>query len=125
MSRVIAALLVVWEPTNFAVEALAVLPTIIYRGWLAAVELLGHAIVAAIAAAGGFALWNRTPGAHRLALTAIVATVARTVQSLYWSVLPNATMPGDEPLIAAFALAVGALAIFIVARAVRLPTRQP
>ena len=115
----VGALLVVWEPANFAVEALTVLPTITYRGWLASLELAGHAVVAAIAAAGGLALWNRTTGAHRLALTAIVAAVARTVQSLYWSVLPNATMPGDEPLIAAIVLAVGALAIFIVARTMR------
>ena len=123
MSRVVAALLVVWEPTNFAVEALTVLPTITYRGWLAALELACHAVVAAIAAAGGLALWNRTTGAHRIALTAIVATVARTVQSLYWSVLPNATMPGDEPLITAIALVVGALAIFIVALSSTRPSR--
>jgi hypothetical protein len=119
VSRVVAALLVVWEPANFAVEALTVLPTIAYRGWLPGLELIVHAVVAAVAAAGGLALWNRTAGAPRLALIAIVATVARTIQSLYWSVLPNATMPGDEPLIAAIALALGAAAVFIVSRSTR------
>lgn len=111
MIGVIAALLLFWEPLNFAAEALTVLPTITYRGWLAGVELAGHALVAALAAAGGLALWNGTPDAVRLARIAIVASVARVIQSLYLSALPSATLPGDEPLTAGIALLVGTIAL--------------
>jgi hypothetical protein len=107
----VAALLLAWEPLNFAPEALLVLPSIGYRGWIAAVELAVHAAVAALAAAAGLALWNGSPDGKRLATIAIVAALARNVQSLYWSALPNATLPGDETLTAGITLFVGALAL--------------
>ena len=53
MIRVVAALLLIWEPLNFAVEALTALPTIVYRGWMAATELAAHGVVAAVATVGG------------------------------------------------------------------------
>lgn len=114
MIRVVAALLLLWEPLNFAVEAITVLPTIAYRGWVPAVELAAHGAVAALAVAGGLALWNRTPDARRLASMAIIVSVARNVQSLYWSALPNATPPGDEPLTAGIAVLVGVVALIVM-----------
>lgn len=111
MSGVVAALLLAWEPINFAAEALLVLPSIGYRGWMAALEFAVHALVAALAAAAGLALWNGSPDGKRLATIAIVVAVARNVQSLYWSGLPNATRPGDETLTAGITLLVGALAL--------------
>ena len=112
--RLVAALLLLWEPLSFAVEALTVLPTIAYRGWQAGLELTCHGIVAALAASGGLALLNRPANAGTLATIAIVASTARTVQSVYWSALPTATAPGDEPLIAAIALVVGLCALWAV-----------
>ena len=111
MTRVVGALLLLWEPMNFAAEALVVLPSIGSRGWLPGVELASHALVAALAVAGGLALWNAAPDGRRLATTAVIAVVGRNVQSLYWSALPSATMPGDEPLLAGAALLAGALAL--------------
>ena len=102
-------LLIAWEPLRFAGEALQVVTSIPYRGWLAAVELLAHAGAAALSAGAGFALWNQTPDARRIATFAIVALMARAVQSVYWSVLPNNTMPGDEPLSIGVALLAGGL----------------
>ena len=111
MARVVALLLLVWEPLRFASEALGVLATIPYRGLLAIIELLAHGVVAALAAAAGLALWNGAPDARRLASLAILASVARVIQSLYWSRLPSSTMPGDEPRIIGTVLVVSSLAL--------------
>ena len=109
MARVVALLLLVWEPLRFASEALGVFTTIPYRGILAVLELVAHGLVAALAAAAGLALWNGAPDARRLASLAILASLARVIQSLYWSRLPNSTMPGDEPRILTIALVVASL----------------
>ena len=114
MIRVVGALLLAWEPFNFAVELLTVLPTIAYRGWLAALELACHAMVATLAASAGLALWNRTPSARPLATVAIVLSVTRTIQATWWSALPTTTTPGTEGLATAIALLVGTVAIVIV-----------
>ena len=121
MIGVVAALLLFWEPLSFAVEALTVLPTIAYRGWVPALELAAHAAVAALTAAGGLALWNRASDARRIATIAIVASVARNIQSQYWSALPSATPPGDEPLTAGIVVLIGAaaLAVLHVARSTK------
>jgi len=120
--KIVAALLILWEPLRFAAEALMVLPTIMDRGALPAFELAVHGAVAAICAAAGFALWSSSPDGRRLSAIAIVAAILRTLQSLYWSVLPNNTVPGDEPLIAGVALIVGIGALVFLRQAAR---RQP
>jgi hypothetical protein len=112
--RIIAGLLILSEPLRFAAEALMVLQTIGYRGTLAALELTIHGGVAAVCAAAGFALWNGSPDSKRLAAIAIVVAFLRVIQSLYWSVLPNNTVPGDEPLIAAAALIAGLGGLFML-----------
>jgi hypothetical protein len=103
-----------WEPTRFATEALSVLSTITYRGAVAAAELILHGCVAALCAAAGMALWNSGPDARRLASIAIMAAVARYLQSLYWSTLPDNTPPGDEVPRAAVGVIVGAVAMVVI-----------
>ena len=114
MIRVVAALLLVWEPLNFAVEASAVLPTIVYRGWLAAIELAAHAVVAAVATSAALALWNTAPSARRLASIAIVLSVARTIQATWWSALPSATVPGSESFTVLLTILIAAICLTIV-----------
>ena len=114
MTRLVAGALVFWESLHFASEALTVVPTIVHRGWPAAVELALHAVVAAIAAAGGLALWNKNAHARPLASIAVVASLTRTLQSLYWSTLPSATVPGDEILMSAVAIIAAAVALTII-----------
>ncbi len=99
---------------NFAGEALTVLPTIIYRGLIPAIELATHGSIAALAAAGGLALWNGSPSAARVADRAILAVVARTIQSLYWSTLPHNVIPGDESSVAAATVVIAAIALMVV-----------
>jgi hypothetical protein len=115
-------MLLLWEPMNFAGEALTVVPTIVYRGLLPAIELSTHGLVAALAAAAGLALWSNTPAARRLGTVAIIAAAARTLQSLYVSRLPNNVVPGDEPAIALVTMVVAAMALAIVNRSER-PSR--
>jgi hypothetical protein len=114
MARLVVALLLFLEPLHFASEALGVLSTITYRGWIAGIELLVHGGVAGLCAAAGLMLWYEAPDARRLATIAVVAAIARTIQSLYWSALPNNTPPGDEPLVAGLAIVVGAIALLLV-----------
>lgn len=117
MRRLIAAFLALWEPARFATEALSVISTISYRGTAAAVELVVHGCVAALCAAAGVGLWNSESDARRLATIAVTAAVARAVQSLYWSSLPDNTPPGDELPRAALAVIAGAIALVTVRRA--------
>jgi len=114
MLLLVAVLLIAWEPLRFAGEALQVLPSIGYRGWVPAIELLAHAGAAALSAGAGVALWNGTPHARGLATVAVIVLILRNLQSLYWSVLPNRTMPGDEPFAAGVALATGALMLGVI-----------
>jgi hypothetical protein len=114
MLRVVSVLLIVWEPLRFAGEALRVLPSIGYRGALAGVELLVHGLVAALSATAGFALWNGTPDARRIATIAVIVLMARAVQSVYWSVLPNSTKPGDEAWTSGLAVVVGIVMLAVI-----------
>lgn len=116
MHRLPALLLLLWEPLRFASEALMVFSTIPYRGAAAAIELVAHGLVAAMTAAAGLALWNGAPDGRRLAILAVMAAILRTAQSTYWSVLPNNTPPGDELLVVGATMAIGAVAILVIAR---------
>jgi hypothetical protein len=116
MLRLLAVLLIFWEPLHFAAEALGVLPTIAYRGALAIAELILHGIVAALSAAAGLALSNGSPDGRRLATVAVIAVAARTIQSLYFSVLPNNTTPGAEPVYAAVVVGIAVVAVVVIRR---------
>lgn len=119
MRILVAILLIVWEPLNFATELLSVLSTISYRGWVAVVELVLHGMSAAISAMGGLALLNESADARRLATIALVVSFLRIVQSLYWSVLPNSTVPGEAPYRVVFAAVMTLAAIAVVRRSGR------
>ena len=115
----LALALLLWDPLNFAVKALIVLPTIAYRGWLPAAELLVFAGVAAVAAAAGLGLLNGTPASHRLATVAVLASCARTIQSVSFSALPSETVPGQEPYVIVAALTFAIVALAIIRRSAR------
>jgi hypothetical protein len=119
LTKSIAIFLLLWEPLNFAAEALTVLPSLAARGAVAALELLAHAAVAAVCAAAGLALWDRSPSATRLATVAIAAAAARTAQSLYASVLPHNVSPGQEPVILGGTILIAAAALVVVQRSAR------
>lgn len=117
--RLLGVLLLVWEPLNFAAQAMTVLPTLAARGLVPGVELLLHGIVAALSAAAGLAVLNGTPASHRLATVAVLASCARTIQSVSFTSLPSETVPGQEPYVVIAALTLTVLALAIIRRSTR------
>jgi hypothetical protein len=104
MVQLLCIALFLWRPLDFAMEVLRSWPSLGMRGVRGVAELLFHGVVAAIAMAAIRALWIEVPAARRLATVAVVASAVASVQSLYWSVLPRQTMPGDEQWLAVFAI---------------------
>ena len=119
--RIVAGLLLIWEPLNFAGTVLNVWSTLVYRGWLAIAELALHGIVATLCVGAGMMLLNDAPDGRRLARVAVVLSVARVVGALYWSALPRDTVPGTEPIFATIAVLIGAVLLL----ALRAPSTPP
>jgi hypothetical protein len=92
----LCATLLVWRPLDFAIEFPSTLSSLGRRGLPAMIELLFHGVVAALAVAAVRALSGAQPSGVLLARLALLASVAATVQSFYWSVLPHQTVPGDK-----------------------------
>jgi hypothetical protein len=92
----LSAYLLVWVPLNFAAELASVLPSVAVRGAVAAIELVVHGGVAAIAFAAGWALRSGNDDALGFASLAVGLSTFAAVQSLFWSSLPSQTMPGDH-----------------------------
>ncbi len=101
----LAVFLFVWEPLRVAGELLGSISTLGMRGPVAFAELAAHASVAAIAVAGSWSLWSGAPHARALAIIALAASAAVSVQSLYWSALPQQAAPGQQLPLAALAVA--------------------
>lgn len=116
MKAFVAVLLIAIEPLHFSSELIAVIPTITYRGLAAILEVALHAGVAALCVMAGFALLNDSADARRIAVLAITASFLRVLQSTYWSVLPDNTMPGDEWRTAVMSAIAAAIALLIVRR---------
>jgi hypothetical protein len=101
----LAAFLFAWEPLRVAGEFLQSTSTIGMRGVPAAVELIAHGAVAAVAVAAAVALWNGAAHGTALAMLALVLSAGVSVQSLYWTRLPRQTPPGAELPFATLAVA--------------------
>lgn len=116
MIALLCAALVLWRPINFAFELMTTLPSLRMRGPLGVLELFWHGAVAAIAVAAAHALWNESPAGPRLAAVAVTLSAVASVQSLYWSVLPHQTMPGDERILATLSIAHAAFWLVYLSR---------
>jgi hypothetical protein len=97
--------LMVWQPLKLAVEVTSTLDSLGMRGPAGMAELTAHAAVAAFAVAAGWGLWIGNPNAPVLAGFALAACATVSVQSVYWTWLPDNTMPGDRLPLAALAIA--------------------
>jgi hypothetical protein len=110
----LCATLLLWRPLDFAFELPSTLLSLGHRGVLAIFELLFHGAVAALAVAAARALWERMPPAPLLTRSALVLSAVASWQSLYWSVLPHQTFPGDRlPLAVLAALVSGGWLIYL------------
>ena len=111
---VLCLVLLAWRPLSFALQLPATLPSMGMRGAAGVVELLFQGGVAALSVAAARALWGALPVGPPLAAAALVGSAAAAVQSLYWSVLPHQTMPGDElPLAVGAVLHAGAWLVYL------------
>jgi hypothetical protein len=100
----LCAYLLVWVPLNFAALATRSLPSIDSRGAAAAVELVAHAVSAALCAAAGWMLSGRNPAGIQFGLAALAMQVAVTIQALWTSTLPRDVAPGVALPLALFSI---------------------
>ena len=91
----LSRLLIVWQPLNLAVAAMAAFNALSVRGPAVLVVLTARAIVTAVGVAAGLALSNRHANAVVLAKTAIVLSAASDVFVYTTPYFPNNRMPGD------------------------------
>ncbi len=112
----LSAILFAWQPRQFAFDLEATLPSIGMRGGAAVIELMWHGVVAALSVAAGWSLWTSRPHGPPMAAAALIASALTSVQSLYWSVLPSQTMPGDRLMLAVLAVLHAAAWLVYLAR---------
>ncbi len=112
--------LAVWQPSRLAAEVSASLGSLGMRGPGAIVELSAHAAITAFAVAAGWALWIGNPKAPVFAEIALVTCALVSVQTLYWTRLPENTMPGDRLPLAILAIAHAAMWIVYLRKSRRV-----
>jgi hypothetical protein len=114
------AVLLLWQPAQFAVAAVIAMEAVAVRGAAVLVVLTARLIVTAFGAAAGFAIMRRRQAAIRLSVAALVAAAAVDVFVELTSFFPTNRVPGDAPLYAAASVLVhGALALYM-ARSARV-----
>lgn len=101
--------LLVWVPLGFAMELFSSASSLGMRGPSAIVELLVHAAAAMFCAAAGYLLRNGAPAARAGATAAVIVAALVAIQSIYWTVLPRQTAPGESLPMLAVVLASAAL----------------
>lgn len=116
----LCAVLLLWRPLNFVFELGQALPTLGMRGAIGVIELVAHGAVAGLAVAAVRALWVEMSAGPLLAASALVASALTTVQSLYWSVLPHQTQPGDKLPLAILAVLHAAAWLLYLSRSRRI-----
>lgn len=100
--RLLAFLLVVWEPFNLALTAAALLDRLTDRGWPALALLVVRLGVTGFGVAAGRALWSQRPGALTLARWATGLGLGAAVITQVTSIWPRPLPPGvREPAAAA------------------------
>jgi hypothetical protein len=113
---VLAVVLAAWQPLAFASIAGPSWSSLGFRGALAVLELVVAAGVAALSMAAAWALWTNAPAAVPLARAALLSGAARSIQALYWSLLPADVPPGSAPVYAAVIIGHAAFWLWYLSR---------
>ncbi|MFN8065370.1 MAG: hypothetical protein U0P82_11275 [Vicinamibacterales bacterium] len=98
MVRLLALLLIVWEPLNFAAAAAGAFNAISVRGTPVAVVLLARFGAAGLCIAAGRALLDRRPSAPLLVRAALGISGIVQVIALVTPWFPSNRIPGDTSL---------------------------
>ena len=101
----LCAYLLGWVPLNFAGELFATVPSLQMRGAPALLELAFHGAVAMLCATAGWMLWVRAPPGPAIAAVAVAMAALVSLQSLFLTVLPRNTAPGERLPIASIVFA--------------------
>lgn len=94
MRRVLAVVLVLWEPLTLALAASTLLRRITEHGVPAYLVLVVKVFVAGVGIAAGMALWQERPGAMVLARWALALSLVTTVFSRLTHFWPATLPPG-------------------------------
>jgi hypothetical protein len=105
LRRLLAVLLVAWEPLSLALTAAAVLDRLGDRGWPAMVLLVLRLGVTGFGVAAGRALWSNRDGAITLARWGTGLALAAAAITLLTDVWPSSRPPGLRGPVAAVLLA--------------------
>ncbi len=103
--RLLALLLVVWEPVSLSLATAPILPTLADRGLLVGLALSVRVVAAGFCVAAGLALWNRRPHGARLAIVALALAGLTQLAALLTPILPT-DLPPDLRLFAGVAIVV-------------------
>lgn len=94
MARLLALLLMIYEPLNLALTAATLLPGLPDRGWSAMALLAARLAITGFGFAVGRGLWERQPGALALARWATGLNLLTTVIVTVTSIWPKSLPPG-------------------------------
>lgn len=97
----LCAVLLVWQPAQFAVAATIAIEAVRVRGAGVLIVLMARLIVTAFGAAAGFAIMRRRRAAIGMTIAALLAAAAVDVFVELTSFFPTNRMPGDAPFYAA------------------------
>jgi len=98
-ARVLAVLLLIWQPFNVAYVMSGLIDELSVRGSGLAVILLARLLAAGLGIAAGLALFQRRPGGVTLAKTSLVFSAIVDVAAYATPFVPNNRPPGDATVI--------------------------
>jgi hypothetical protein len=96
--RILALLLIFWEPLAFAVAAAGSVNAIAVRGVSVALVLSARLITTALSVAAGRALLDRRRAGVRLACVALPSSAAVQIFAALTRYFPSNRVPGDDPI---------------------------
>ncbi len=103
--RVLALLLLVWEPLSFGVVAAGAMNALQVRGAGVGVVLTARLVITAMCIAAGRALLDERPAGPALARLALTLSAGVQLLAYLTPYFPSNRMPGDTPLYVAVVLA--------------------
>lgn len=102
--QVLARLLLIWEPANFALAALGAFNAIAVRGWPVLLVLTARLTTAVLCVAAARALTGRHTGARTLARVALLSSLAVYLFVYATPYFPSNRLPGETLWYAALAV---------------------
>lgn len=103
--RLLAWLLVMWEPVTFAIVAAGAMNALQVRGLSVGLVLLARLLAVASCVAAGRALLDMRPAGVTLARVALVAAAAVQLFAYLTPYFPSNRLPGETPLYVAVTVA--------------------